>query len=156
MAHCGLMPQTATRYFGSIEFEPADVIQFPSGLPAFEEENEFLILEPPANAPVVFLQSLRRPSLCFLALPIQAIAPDYHLAITAEDLEILALPTDRQPVPGSEVSCLAIVVVAENGRVSANLLAPIIVNRANRRALQAIRLDSCYSHQYAVAEDACL
>ena len=81
------MAQTATRYFGSIDFEPSDVVQFPHGLPAFEEELEFLLLRPPASAPVVFLQSLRRPSLCFLALPIEAIIPDYRLSITREDLE---------------------------------------------------------------------
>jgi len=149
------MAQTATRYFGSIDFEPSDVVQFPHGLPAFEEELEFLLLRPPASAPVVFLQSLRRPSLCFLALPIEAIIPDYRLSITREDLETLALPADRQPVPGSEVWCLAIIVVTENGQVNANLLAPIIVNPANRRALQAIRIDSCYSHQHKVAEGVC-
>ena len=149
------MPETATKYFGSIDIEPGAIVRFPAGLPAFEEESEFLLLEPPGSAPVVFLQSLRRSNLCFLALPIQAIAPNYQLAITKEDLECLGLPPDRQPIDGSEVSCLAIIVVTETGRVSANLLAPIVVNPSNRLALQAIRLDSCYSHQHPVAEDPC-
>ena len=117
------MPEITTKYFGSIEYREEDVIQFPSGLPGFEEEAQFLAIEPPANAPLTFLQSVRRPSLCFLAVPIQGLDPDYKLAITREDLESLGLETDRQPRIGEGIRCFAVILVAENGPVSANLLA---------------------------------
>jgi flagellar assembly factor FliW len=152
------MPQILTKYFGSIEYQEADVIQFPSGLPAFEQETEFVLIEPPSSAPMVFLQSLPQSSLCFLALSILAIAPDYSLAVTTEDLQTLHLEADRQPRIGDEVACLALIAVAENGRITANLLAPIVINRLNRRAVQAIRIDTTYSHQHQVAaqpEDVC-
>lgn len=149
------MPEILTKYFGAVEYRPEAAVRFPRGLPAFEQEKDFLLLEPAASAPVVFLQSLHRPELCFLALPMAEIAPDYRLAITEEDLESLGLPVNRQPVAGEDVSCLAI-VVTENGRIHANLLAPVVVNSANRLGLQAIRVDSLYSHRHPVAERACL
>jgi flagellar assembly factor FliW len=150
------MPVLLTRYFGSIEYGVDDVIQVPSGLASFEDESQFLMLKPSSSAPLVFLQSLRVPSLCFLALPMQGIDPNYKLNITCEDLEALGLQTDRQPRIGEEIDCFAVIVVAENGPITANLLAPVIINPANRRGVQAIRIDSIYSHQHILTEAVCL
>jgi Uncharacterized protein conserved in bacteria len=149
------MPELATKYFGSVSYQEDGVIDFPAGLPGFEKETEFLVMEPPANAPLVFLQSLQHPNLCFLALPIQGLDPDYQPVMTREDLTTLGLDTGRQPAIGGEISCLAIIVVAENGPVTANLLAPVVINRANRRGVQAVRVDSIYSHRHSVTEAVC-
>ena len=149
------MPKLATKYFGSIEYREDEVVRFPSGLPAFERELEFLAIEPASSAPLVFLQSARTPGLCFLALPVEGIDPDYRLAIIRDDLQALGLAGDRQPGIGSEIRCLAIVAAPSNGAVTANLLAPIVINPANRRGLQAIRMDSAYSYRHTVAEGVC-
>ena len=85
----------------------------------------------------------------------QRIDPDYRLAMTREDLECLGLETSRQPRIADEIRCLAIILVAENGLVTANLLAPVIINPANRRGVQAIRVDRIYSHQHALTEAPC-
>ena len=144
------MPQIPTKYFGAVEYQETDVVQFPSGLPAFEQETQFLVMEPLAQAPMVFLQSLSNPSLCFLAMPILTIDPEYKLQMTAEDLQTLQLPTDRQPSLGDGIICLALIAVAEDGSISANLLAPVVIRTADRRGVQAVRVDSTYSHQHSV------
>jgi flagellar assembly factor FliW len=149
------MPELATKYFGSVSYQEDGVIEFPSGLPGFEQETEFLVMEPTTNAPLTFLQSLRHPGLCFLAVPIQGLDPDYQPMITREDLAALGLDTGRQPSIGGDICCLAILVVAENGPVTANLLAPVVINRANRRGVQAVRVDSVYSHRHPVMEAVC-
>jgi flagellar assembly factor FliW len=149
------MPEILTKYFGTVEYREADVLQFPAGLPGFEEQSQFLAIEPPANAPLIFLQSVRLPGLCFLALPMQGVDSDYRLAITREDLASLELDTSRQPRIGEEIGCFAVIVVAETGHISANLLAPIVVNLANRRGVQAIRIDTVYSHQHLLTEALC-
>jgi flagellar assembly factor FliW len=149
------MPELTTKYFGSIEYREDEVVQFPSGLPGFEEESQFLAIEPPATAPLTFLQSLRHSSLCFLALPMEGIDPDYQLAIAREDLESLGLETERQHRIGEDIRCLAVILVAENGPVTANLLAPIMINPASRRGVQAIRVDAIYSHQHPLTEALC-
>jgi flagellar assembly factor FliW len=149
------MPMLLTKYFGYIDYREDDVLQFRAGLPGFEAQSQFLAIEPPADAPLTYLQSVRLPGLCFLALPIQAVDPNYQLAITLEDLESLGLPTSRQPRMGEEVRCFAVIVVAESGHISANLLAPVVVNPANRRGVQAIRVDTVYSHQHPLTEALC-
>ena len=64
-----------TKYFGPVAYEESNVLRFPAGLPGFEEERRFLSLEQPAHAPLVFLQSLTTPDLCFVALPASSIEP---------------------------------------------------------------------------------
>src|SRR6202049_5177293 len=115
------MPEILTKYFGTVEYREADVLQFPAGLPGFEEQSQFLAIEPPADAPLTFLQSVRLPGLCFLALPMQGVVPEYQLAITREELAALHLDTSRQLRSGEEIACFPVIVVAESGRISANL-----------------------------------
>jgi flagellar assembly factor FliW len=75
---------------------------------------------------------------------------DYDLAMTREDLERLGLDSSRQPAPGREVLCLALLCSPESGPVTANLLAPVVVNLATRAAVQAIRADARYSHRHVI------
>jgi flagellar assembly factor FliW len=146
------MPGVQTEHFGWMDYEENSVVEFPSGLPGFEDERRFVAIEQPDAKPLVFLQSLSRPSLCFLTLPVLVVDPQYELAMTGEDLRALELPEDRRPQIGAEVLCLAILSLTENQPPTANLLAPVVVNLRTRRALQAVRPDSTYSHQHPLPE----
>jgi flagellar assembly factor FliW len=145
------MPLLETKYFGPLPYREESIFSFPDGLPSFDDEKSFLPIELPQNAPLLFLQSLMRPSLCFLALPILAVDREYHLAISPEDLAGLELDPGRQPALASEVLVLALVSMHDGFSPTANLMAPIVVNVITRRALQAIRNDSAYSHQQAIS-----
>jgi flagellar assembly factor FliW len=45
------------------------------------------------------------------------------------------------------VACLAILTLPERG-TTANLLAPVVINIKNMKAVQAIAPDCAYSHQH--------
>lgn len=138
------MAQIETRQFGTIEYDPAAALEFPSGLPGFEEAHRFVLIERPAAAPILFLQSLDSPDLCFPAAPVRAIDPDYELAMTPEDSRLLGAK------PTAEVIALAILTAPEDGTLTANLLAPVVIDRTSRRAVQAVRIDRRYSHRHAL------
>ncbi len=150
-----------TKYFGTLPCAEGSVCDFPQGLPAFEEEKSFVLIEAPTGdaqnrdasqgAPLVFLQSMARADLCFAALPILRVDKSYQLAIAPEDLEDLGLDARRQPVVGGEVMVLALVALHDQLLATANLMAPIVLNVKTRRGLQAIRRDSLYSHQHPIA-----
>lgn len=144
------MPRLHTRHFGEIEYRPDAVLEFPAGLPGFEQEKQFLPIEHPASKPIVFLQSLARSGLCFITLPVRVLAPDFSLALSAEDRSLLSFREEARPEIGRDILCLAIVSVAEGRQPTANLLAPLVVNLANRRGVQAIQPDSDYSHRHVV------
>ena len=130
------------------------IIEFRGGLPGFEQRRKFAALQFADRAPLIFLQSLEEPGLCFITLPVLAVDPMYRLAVGEEDLARLELPLERQPLIGDEVLCLAIVALHESGP-TANLLAPVVVNLRNRKAVQAVAAESGYSHQQAlIAQEA--
>jgi flagellar assembly factor FliW len=150
------MLQILTRRFGPIEIDEAAALHFPLGLPGFENTRRFALVERPAAAPLMFLQSLDLPELCFVAAPVETIEPAYQLELSSDDLHHLGLVENRQP-PREEMICLAILSAPESSQPTANLLAPVVIDRVSRRAVQAVRSDSRYSHQHvlAVAVETC-
>jgi len=141
------MPFTETTNFGTIFFAPESVFEFPRGLPGFEERVRFVPVQNPETAPILFLQSLEEPSLCFTTLPILVVDPRYRLHIMEQDLEVLGLPVNHEPRIGEDVLCLAVLSIRKTG-TTANLLAPVVVNLKNYKAVQAVSPESCYSHQH--------
>ena len=138
------MPEARTRHFGALRYEDDSVISFPAGLPGFEHEKTFVLIEQPSTKPLVFLQSLAGADLCFVALPMLVVAPEYRLNMIPEDLEQLGFAAEGRPGIGTDVLCLAILSFDEEGPPTANLLAPVVVNLATRVGVQAIQPDSDY------------
>jgi flagellar assembly factor FliW len=143
------MPHCETCYFGTMAYDEATVIEFPGGLPAFEHERRFIAIEQPQTRPLVYLQSLATPSLCFVALPVQVVDSDFRLDLTEEDAHAIGLASASAASAGTSVLCLALVSIRETG-VTANLMAPVVVSLATRRAVQAISASGRYSHQHAL------
>jgi flagellar assembly factor FliW len=139
------MPHALTAQFGTLDFEDDAVLSFPAGLPGFEHCRQFVLLEQPGLAPLVHLQSLEMEELCFLALPVQAIDAAYQPVVLPEDLNALGLSDIAQPS-----LLLALLAVAPDGSLTANLMAPVVVNLATRVAVQAVRADTRYSHEHAL------
>lgn len=143
------MPHIETAYFGRLAYEAESVIEFPAGLPGFEDRRRFVPVELAEYRPLVFLQCVEPGGPCFPALPVEAVEPGYRLEAAPEDLALAGFTTRRQPAMGREALVLAVLTVAESG-ITANLLAPLVINLAGRRAVQAIRPDRRYSHAHPV------
>jgi len=138
-----------TTHFGAVAWDPAAAIEFPAGLPAFENERGFVPLEMSGCAPLVFLQSLTTPELCFLALPVKCLEPEYRLELQAEESARIGLDPRRPPEIGRDVLALALVTVGEDG-ITANLRAPLVVALEGRRAVQSIQPEGRYSHRHVL------
>jgi flagellar assembly factor FliW len=143
------MPVFASSHFGPISYEPEAAVEFPRGLPGFENSRQFLAIGLPQSEPLVFLQSLEQSDLCFISVPVQVVDRTYRLRMSPEDLESIGFGGRAAPQPGEDVLCLAVLSVREDGP-SANLLAPIVVNPLNHRAVQAVAPETAYSHQHSL------
>jgi len=141
------MPQIHTECLGEIEYQESSVFHFPFGLPGFEDERAFLFLDRPGAEPLIFMQSLATPKLCFILLPILAVDPHYELFLEDETAARLGLP-DTGPRIGTDVLCAAIVCAARrpDDVPTANLLAPVVVNLKRQIGTQAIQPGARYSH----------
>jgi flagellar assembly factor FliW len=146
-----------TTHLGAVELDESSIIDFPVGLPGFESCRRFAILQHASARPLAFLQSLEHPGLCFLVLPVRTIRPDYQLALTDDDLELLRMPPGAGPEIGQDVLALAILSLVEGESPTANLLSPVVIHLLTRRAVQAIRPDKTYAcrEPLAAGEPAC-
>ncbi|HEY3839782.1 MAG TPA: flagellar assembly protein FliW, partial [Bryobacteraceae bacterium] len=136
------MPKVMTRNFGAIDYGAGDPFTFPEGLPGFPLETAFLPIEIPEQLPLVYLQSLRTPNLCFVGLPVNCIVQSYRLLPNGEEFERIGLAPDARP--GSTMLCLALVCFGEDGTAAANLRAPIVINVEKRLGIQMIQSEDAY------------
>ena|SRR5690242_8766124 len=146
------MPSVQTNYFSAISYDLDATLEFPRGLPGFEERRLFVALRFEDSQPLIFLQSLEDPGLCFITLPVLAVDPRYRLGISNEDRELVGLPLARPLTIGGDVLCLAVLSIRETGP-TANLLAPVVVNLSNHKAVQAVDTESGYSHQHVLVPE---
>lgn len=148
------MPECETKYYGRLAYEEDSVFEFPTGLIGFENETRFLPVEPAGASPIVLLQSLATPLLCFVALPVLVVDPAYRIAALPEDLRAAGLPPGVEPVIGTDVLCLVLITIQEHQATTANLLAPLLVNLKTRQGVQAISTDPAHTHQHPFLEPA--
>ncbi len=142
------MPRLVSKYFGELDYSTEAVFQFPEGIPAFEDQTAFVFLEQPKTHPLVFMQSLVNPGLCFITVPVFVVDSDYRLDLTPEDSVSLELAPELVPQIGSDILCLTLVTVSEQADPTVNLAAPVVLNLRNRKGFQVILPSSGYSVQH--------
>jgi len=131
------MSSLETPHLGPLSWDPACEIILPQGLPGFEEERRMLPVEIPAHRPLVFLQSVASPNVCFAALPAKTICPEFDLRLCDEDRNSLGLAEGDQWEIGTDLLCLAILL--PSGRsVESNLASPIVINLHNSVCIQPV------------------
>ena len=128
-----------TAHFGAMNVDEQSIIEFAAGLPGFEDCRRFAPLPHSEQPSLIFLQSLECPELCFLTIPVSNLRADYKVAMSQEDLEFLGIRAD------ANMLALAIISLIEGEEPTANLLSPVIIHSASRRAVQAIRPDARYT-----------
>jgi flagellar assembly factor FliW len=130
-----------SRQFGLIEYTPESVVEFPEGMPAFEQHTRFVLIERSGSAPLIFLQSLADDGLCFVTLPVGCVEPGYRPRLDKADFEALGMESFED----QEVLCLVILTIPAEGRPTVNMMAPVVIHRRTQRARQVIQFDSGYS-----------
>lgn len=128
-----------TTKFGRLEVRDEETILFEEGIPGFPGRKRFVILEGSSEGPFRWFQCVEDGSLAFIVMDPVLVAPNYLTAIPKDYLEKLDLQEPRQAV------VLVIVRIHREKRsVTANLLAPLIINPRNRRGKQVILMESGY------------
>ena len=109
------------------------VIDLVQPLPGFPAHRRFALVQLDEDGILCQLRSLDDPSLRFLVVPPVAFFPDYAPVVdddVVDDLQISA---------GDDVIVLLVLNAGDSlSSTTANLLAPVVVNTATRRATQVI------------------
>lgn len=135
-----------TKNFGELDIDEKKIIAFPEGLPGFEEEKEFVIInnEDEEN-PFCWLQSVKNPDLAFVIVDPFFVFSDYSVDLSETVQEKLKIKDEK------DVAVYSIVVVPEDlKKMTANLLGPIVINVRERLGKQVILDDPRYTTKHYI------
>ncbi|MFA7280483.1 MAG: flagellar assembly protein FliW [Sterolibacterium sp.] len=128
--------------FGSLTVDTDKIIEFPAGLAGFEDCRRFTLFHPEDAEPKFFiLQSLDDPALAFHITDPAHFGFDFDITLSDAESEILKLKDPK------DAAVLVILWKDETaggeGKLRANLKAPLVININERLGLQHIftRLD---------------
>jgi flagellar assembly factor FliW len=138
--------QIETTRFGSLTVDAHKTLTFTDGLPGFEGCRLFTILphhtaEGGKGSPFVWLQSLEQGDLAFLAIEPHSVFPDYAPRVPRAEMESLCLTEDAAP----RLYSLLTVPQGDPSGITANLMAPILINSSARLAKQVVLNTDQYS-----------
>jgi flagellar assembly factor FliW len=135
-----------TSRFGEITIEEDELITFPEGIPGFEHTRQYVIVPHKAytgkRGAFRWIQSLEEPGLALPVINPWVFRPDYAPTIPGQVLRQLGITDIFE-----QAQVMAVVTIPANNPAgtTANLLAPILVNRETRIAKQVIIQNESYS-----------
>jgi len=136
-----------TARFGSVEIQTEDIILFPEALYGFDQEKEFVLLplDPNIDSPMEWLQSLRNPGLAFIVTDPFLFVPEYKMVLNDDEKHQLKI--------GSTESILVRVIVTipkVYTQMTANLVAPLVINKENHLAKQIVLTNAEYDTKHSL------
>ena len=134
-----------TRDFGKIEIDRSDIIFFKSGLPGFEELEEFVLLPFAEESPFIIMQSVKNPDVAFVTVEPGNLISDYEFEISDKVEKSLKIESV------SSLLILNIITLKDNIENStANLSAPIVINLEEKLGRQVILDDQRYNVRFKI------
>lgn len=132
--------------FGEIEIDKDKIVHFPGGIPAFEEEKEFVvILNEDKENPFHWLQSINNPDLSFIIINPFEVFKDYDILLSESTQKKLKIEKEE------DVIIYTIVVVPEDlTKMTTNLQGPIVINLKENLGKQVILDDVRYTTKHYI------
>jgi flagellar assembly factor FliW len=122
--------------FGALEVEADKIIEFPRGLPGFEDLKRYTLLHPEPSAggegPRYFiLQSVDDPALAFHIADPASFGFNYEITLADDDAAMIRLADAAD-------AAVVVMLLSEGEGVRANLNAPLVINLAARLGVQHV------------------
>ena len=127
-----------TKFFGEIDIEENKILNFKHGIPGFENQKEFVILDIEGNEYLKCLQSTEDKDINFLITSPWNYYTDYEIELSKQEIEELDITDEKDTM-------IYNVVTVRDNKITTNLVAPIIINVINNRAKQIILSNTKYN-----------
>jgi flagellar assembly factor FliW len=128
--------------FGEFDADPRDVLNFPDGLPGFEQCHRFVVLSSMTMAPLQCLHAVDGPNATFLVVDPRLVLAKYRCVLGPGD--VARLGADDKTL----LLWLAVVAVDEAGEATVNLRAPVVINPSRMTGFQVVPSNSLYPLRY--------
>lgn len=139
-----------TKHFGEIDIDDKKIINFIDGIPGFDDQKRFIIVDnPDETVPFKWLQSIEEPELAFVIIDPFVFKDDYEFHLPKHIIEKLKIKEEN------DVLVYSIVVIPEDiTKMTANLAGPIIINVREMLGKQIVLDDNRYTTKHYILENA--
>ncbi len=138
-----------TEKFGEIIIDENLIFDFVEPIIGYDELKRYVLVEHSENSAFKWLQSIEEPSLAFPVTSPAFFDIDYQFEIPTEKAEKINLTSVE-----SLISLNIVTIPSSNPRkATINLLAPIIINAANKQGMQLILSNSNYPVKCSLFKD---
>jgi len=133
-----------TKAFGLIEVDEKQKVNIPQGLFGFEDYTEFALFDA-EHEPFYWLQCLNDKEIAFILIDPFLFRKDYEANITNEDLAEIGIKT-----PDNALIFTIVTIPSDGNPMTANLQGPVIINKENMTAMQAVLSDSKWKTRHDI------
>lgn len=133
-----------TKLMGEIDVDERQIIDIPDGLIGFTKFKTYALLDAPQK-PYFYLQSTELAELGFILLDPFLFRPDYSIDVSDQAMSSLGIAA-----PEDALVLALITVPPDGGRVTANLMGPLVIGRKLRRGAQVILADPRWQTKHDV------
>lgn len=137
-----------TRVFGEVTIDPKKVIHFENGIIGFPDLQDFALIhdvEKGDNAGIRWLQSIQEPAFAMPVMDPLSVCETYNPVVE----DSLLKPIGKVEI--EEILVLVTVTVPKDlTKMSVNLMAPLVINVPERKAVQIILDDTKYKVKYPI------
>lgn len=145
----GKLLRVATTRFGTLEVEADLILTLPDGLIGFKDSRRYVIVRQDEDSEFRWLQSLDAPSMALPIVEPGEFRPDYAPILSDADARALEL-TEETP---KLVFVIVTVPPHDPRAMTANLLAPLVINGLTRQGKQVIVQNEEYTTRHAIMEE---
>lgn len=136
-----------TKYHNEVEIQESEVLHFEKGIPGFPDEKKFVILPLNEDGSFSVMQSVGTEGLALVIVNPFDFFKDYDFQLEDSVVEELVLTSDK------DVLVYSILTVEDPfEKTTANLQAPVIINKSNNKAKQVILVDEKYKTKHNLFE----
>lgn len=138
-----------TKVFGEITIDDDRIITFPKGIVGFPELTEFALLHDSDKGAdsIHWLQSIQEPAFAMPVIDPLRVCPDYNPEVDDEILKNLG-----ELNPDDMLVLVTMTVPKEVEKMTVNLKGPIIINAAQKTAMQVIVEGDEYPVKFPIYE----
>ena len=135
-----------TSRFGEIDVDESKIIEMRAGILGFNNLNRFVMIIHEEGSPFYWFQSLDEGSIAFITINPFLIKSDYDPEIDDHAVQLLEIEK------AEDIELMVILTIrTDPARMTANLRAPLVINKQKRLASQVILEGDQYPVRYNIS-----
>ena len=138
--------------YGKVKVSKDQLISFPDGILGFEDLTKYILLDR-NEGPFYWLQSQDVIEVAFVIINPMYFISDYKLELSNQDFVDIQLMNDKDIEENLLHFAIVTIPPDDPNMMTANLLGPIIINKAKGLGKQALSLNNTYTVRHNILEE---